>query len=745
MPQSGFVKRHYLRLSLSLAIVLLSLLNALGFLNFSYVQRLENYTYDLRLQWMMPNTQHKRVVIVDIDEKSLQQMGHWPWSRNKLATLVDQLFDHYQIDVLGFDMVFAESDQSSGIAKLEELAHTELRGDAGFQTALSRIKPSLDYDQIFANSLKNRRVALGYYFRHQRDPDVGKGSLPPPSIAAGGFDSNGLAAKMASGFTANLPELQKNAAAAGFFDVDTVTDSDGVLRRIPLLQQYRGALYEALPLAVARLALREPLFRVLYAGAQQGALADTIKLGARRIPIDIDVAALIPYRGMQGSFHYVSAVDVFQRAAPTEILKGAIVLVGATAPGLMDLRSTPMQEVYPGVEASANLVAGILDGSIKERVSDSVDPTVELAPLLAIGLLLTFTWPALNQLWATALSLGTVLALSAFNLFMWKTENLVLPIASILWMMALLYVFNIAYGFFIESRGKRLLAGRFGQYVPPELVEEMARDPESFSLEGESRELTVLFSDVRGFTTISEGLDPRQLTQLMNEFLSPMTHVIQRHRGTIDKYMGDAIMAFWGAPLADPLHARHALLAGMEMIAQLESLQDHFKTKGWPPIRIGVGLNTGEMTVGNMGSEFRMAYTVMGDAVNLGSRLEGLTKEYGVQIMVSEFTKAAVPDFIYRQLDCVRVKGKEQPVFIYEPICSAGEEDAELKQELALHAEALSSYRSQDWGAALVKFAELRELCPGRYLYELYEKRIAYLSAHPPGPEWDGAFTFTTK
>ena len=281
--------------------------------------------------------------------------------------------------------------------------------------------------------------------------------------------------------------------------------------------------------------------------------------------------------------------------------------------------------------------------------------------------------------------------------------------------------------------------------MPPELVDEMAKDPGAFSLEGESRELTVLFSDVRGFTTISEGLDPRQLTQLMNEYLSPMTHVIHQHRGTIDKYMGDAIMAFWGAPLADQQHAKHALQAGMEMIAQLETLQDQFKAKGWPPIKIGVGLNTGEMTVGNMGSEFRMAYTVMGDAVNLGSRLEGLTKEYGVQIMVSEFTKAAVPDFVYRELDCVRVKGKDKPVLIYEPICPAAQESEAVRQELALHSEALSFYRQQNWIAALEKFTELQKFSPGRYLYEVYRKRIVYLVAHPPGPEWDGAFTFTTK
>ncbi|MEY4099254.1 MAG: hypothetical protein RL300_425, partial [Pseudomonadota bacterium] len=279
----------------------------------------------------------------------------------------------------------------------------------------------------------------------------------------------------------------------------------------------------------------------------------------------------------------------------------------------------------------------------------------------------------------------------------------------------------------------------------PELVDEMAKDPGAYSLEGSSRDMTVLFSDVRGFTTISEGLDPRQLTQLMNEFLTPMTHVIHHHRGTIDKYMGDAIMAFWGAPVEDPDHARHALLAAMEMVTKLDSLQDHFKSKGWPPIKIGVGLNTGDMTVGNMGSEFRLAYTVMGDAVNLGSRLESLTKNYGVTLIVSEFTSARVPDFAYRELDCVRVKGKDKPVKILEPIGPEHELKADERDELALYNLALGLYRAQQWGQAREAFARLHLLTPTRALYPMYLERITHFEQTPPAADWDGTYTFLTK
>lgn len=744
MKKVNFFKRHALRIGLSFMLLTLMLLHVEGTYDLGFVRRLENFTYDLRLKWTMPVERDPRIVIVDIDEKSLQEQGHWPWPRNKLAHLIDLLFDKYKIDVLGFDLIFAERDESSGLNRMEALAQAELSGDANFKSALDKLKPQLNYDQLFADSLKNRRVALGYYFRHELQPSVGVGALPLPGLARGSFEPGIVGAADASGFAANLPQLQASAVTGGFFNASPMVDPDGVFRRISLLQRYDGALYETLGLAVARLNLREPKIALDYEDNEKAIDALTyLKLGVRRIPVDRDVAALIPFRGKQGSFAYVSASDVLQGKVSPGILRDTIVLIGSTAPGLMDLRSTPMQDVYPGVEMHANVVAGIIDNTINGRPADVLG--FELSLVLGIGVLLALALPVLSPMWATALSFAVMVVLVAFNLSMWKFNHEVWPLASGLLLATALFVFNMAYGFFIESRGKRLLTGLFGQYVPPELVDEMAKDPGAYSLAGESRELTVLFSDVRGFTTISEGLDPTQLTQLMNDFLTPMTHVIHQHRGTIDKYMGDCIMAFWGAPVHDEQHARHALLAGLDMIKGLEALQDHFKAKGWPPIRIGVGINTGEMTVGNMGSEFRLAYTVMGDAVNLGSRLEGLTKEYGVQIMVSEFTRAAVPDFVYRELDRVRVKGKDKPVAIFQPICAAGQESPAIKEELALHEAALGSYREQNWPLAEEKFAQLQGLYPDRYLYDVYAKRIAYLRQHPPGANWDGAFTFTTK
>jgi adenylate cyclase len=744
MNIAEFLRRHALRMGLSLCVVVLILLNAVGGIHLGFIDRLENYAYDARLQWTMPGTVDRRIVIVDIDEKSMLQQGHWPWSRNKLAKMMDVLFDQYKIDVLGFDVLFAEPDDTSGLASLDTISRSVFRQDKQFASALERLRPSLEYDQIFANSLKNRRVVMGYYFKSGTEEKAPVGQLPPPAVAAGSFDPKGVGAVIASGYSANLPMLQRATNAGGFFNATPMVDEDGVVRRVSLLQMYDKALYETLSLAVARLALREPKVELVYEESGNSAVAlETLKLGQHRIPVDADMAALIPYRGRQGSFPYVSASDVLQGKVDASVLRGAIVLVGTTAPGLLDLRTVPMQDSYAGVEVHANMIAAILDGDIRARPAYTLG--LELVLLFSAGLLLAIALPLLSPLSATLLSLATVVSMLGLNLYVWQFNHLIVPLASGLVMVSLLFVVNMSYGFFVDARGKRLLAGLFGQYVPPELVDEMAKDPGAYSLEGSSREMTVLFSDVRGFTTISEGLDPKQLTKLMNEFLTPMTHVIHHHRGTIDKYMGDAIMAFWGAPLPDPDHARNALLAGMEMIAKLESLQEHFKANGWPPIRVGVGLNTGDMTVGNMGSEFRLAYTVMGDAVNLGSRLESLTKNYGVSIMVSEFTMARVPDFAFRELDCVRVKGKDKPVKIYEPIRPMDQLSEAERAELALYDQALSGYRSQNWDQARQAFVSLQQHAPQRAIYPLYLARIEHFVEQPPAPDWDGTYTFMTK
>ncbi len=739
-----YLKRHALVLMLNLSMMVVFALNTVGVIQIGAISRLENFAYDQRVRWTMPNTQDTRIVVLDIDEKSLRALGQWPWRRDIMAQLVNKLFDRYKIETLGFDVVFAEPDDSAGLGQLELLAQGSLKDNTAYRQALAQIKPELDFDGAFASSLKGRKVALGYVFRADPGGIGSIGQLPAPILPKEFVAPDSVAAVVQPAFTANLPRLQNEAASAGFFNASPLVDSDGVFRRISLVQQHQGALYENLAMAMARLALEEPAVGFNYAGGEPVFYAlESLQLGPMRIPVDVDLGALIPYRGRQGSFPYVSAVDVLTDKAPVEALLGTMVIVGTTAPGLLDLRSTPVGEVYPGVEAHANMLSGILDGTIKERPAYTLGLSLSL--IVVAGLILGLLLPALGPLWASAVGLGAMLLWTGLNLYAWQHANLVLPLAPLLLMLAAQYLLSMAYGFFIESRGKRQLSGLFGQYVPPELVGEMAKDPSAYSLAGESRELTVLFSDVRGFTSISEGLSPIELTELMNQYLSPMTQVIHHHRGTIDKYMGDAIMAFWGAPVADAAHASHAVQAALDMVAKLHTLQDGFKARGWPPVWIGVGLSTGEMTVGNMGSSFRMAYTVMGDAVNLGSRLEALTRVYGVDIIVSEVTKDQASDFVYRELDRVRVKGKNLPVAIFEPICTRGQEDDGRLEELALYEKALTAYKQQDWPGALDAFQALQQLCPQHALYPMYAERVAYLQQNPPGTDWDGAFTFKTK
>jgi len=740
------VKKNALLIGLGLLLVLIFIGSAARFYHLNLVGQLSAILYDYRLQLTMPRTVDDRIVILDIDEKSLKEEGRWPWSRDRLALLMDKLFDQYGVAVVGFDVVFAEKDESSGLRVLQKIGRDQLKGDAQFQTALAQIRPQLEYDKLFADKIKNRKVVLGYYLTSQDDANI-TGALPEPVFPAGTFRGRSIDFTTWNGYGANLPELQQAAASAGHFN--PLVDFDGEVRRVPMLVEYGGAYYESLSLAMVRVLLGQPK---LLPGFVEGETSgygglewlelDTVS-GLLKIPVDADVATFVPYRGYQGSFKYISIADVLHDRTEISQLKNKIVLVGTTAPGLLDLRATPVAEVYPGVEIHASMIAGILDQNLKERPAYMIG--AEVIWLLLIGVALSFLLPQMSPVKAILLSAFMFAITLGLSLFAWHYENLLFTVANSLVMIALLFALNMSYGYFVESRTKRQITNLFGQYVPSELVEEMAEHPESVSMEGESREMSILFSDVRGFTSISEGLDPKELTLLMNEFLTPLSRVVYKHRGTIDKYMGDCIMAFWGAPLPDVNHARNAILAGIEMQATLKALQPHFRERGWPEIRVGVGINSGRVSVGNMGSEVRVAYTVMGDAVNLASRLEGITKQYGVGIIVGENTRNAVTDLVYRELDHVRVKGKDKPVAIYEPVGLLTEVSKAVQDEVKLFHEVRRLYRKQDWDQAELQLMNLQRMSPDTALYEIYVERVTYFRKTPPAADWDGVFVFQTK
>ena len=742
-------KTRGVRIVFGLLLALFFISQAGGWLPLPIIEHLDGIVYDIRLRLTAPGQIDPRVVIIDIDEKSLREReaggeGRWPWPRDRLALLVNRLFDDYNVSLAGFDVIFSERDESSGIQTIDQIAKQDLKGDSGFQAQYQRIKPLLDFDGRFAASFKDRPIVLGYSFLNPGDRQQ-KGELPASELTTKEIPLGIADPLRRQGYTANLARLQQSASDGGH--INPIVDVDGVLRRIPMLIEHDGKYYESLSLAVTRTLLGGlPLQTIPPPGPDLnyfGAI-DAIDIGGATLPVDEQLSAFIPYRGPYKSFEYISASDVLNNAIPKERLDGKIVLLGTTAPGLLDLRATPVGNAYPGVEIHANMITGILDGTIKQ--APLWTHTANLALVALLGVVLAFALPWLSPLWGSITSAILIIGAIALNFYSYQ-KGIVLPLASLLGTLVSIYVFNLAYGYFVESRGKRLMTGLFGQYVPPELVDEMAKNPANFNMEGESKELTVLFSDVRGFTTISESLDAKTLSEFINAFLTPFTQVIYNNRGTIDKYMGDCIMAFWGAPIHDDDHARHGVISAFQMLKAMEELNIEFAKRNWPPIKVGIGLNSGRMSVGNMGSEIRLAYTIMGDAVNLGSRLEGITKEYGVAIIIGPETKAAIPDLTTRELDKVRVKGKDIPVTIYEPLGFEGEVSQEKLVALALFEKALANYRSQQWDAAQAQLEELmanhRET--GEVLYELYLERIPHLRANPPGDNWDGSFTFTTK
>ena len=746
------IARHWPRIAVTLLPVLFALLHAIGVVHIGVLQRLDDIIYDARLRATSPKSLDSRIVIVDIDEKSLAEAGRWPWSRNKLGQLVDELFDQQKVALLGFDVVFAEADESSGLARLTELSRNELKDQAGFAERLRQLQPSLDFDRIFAATLEKRPVVMGYYLSSEREGRA-SGVLPAPVLSKDALQGRQIRATSWSGYGSNIDVLAKAAPMAGYFN--SIPDGDGVVRSLPLLAEYKGQYYESFALAMFRALAGLPTVAPGFSNERflsrryQGVDRLLLKQGDKSlaIPVDEKMATLVPYRGPGGvdggSFRYISASDILAKRLPAGSLKDTIILVGTTAPGLLDLRVTPMSETYPGVEAHANLISGFLDGNVLVKPDYALGYEVVL--LVIAGLILALGLPLLSALRAVALSAGVIGLLFGLNFWLYSSYGLVLPLASALTMAITAFALNMSYGYFVESRSKRELANLFGTYVPPELVDEMVKDPDSYSMKATSRELTVMFCDMRGFTKMSEHMEPVQLQELLTGVFSRLTSLIRANRGTIDKYMGDCVMAFWGAPVETAEHAQLAVKSAMEMANAVRDINLDHRARGLPDIGIGIGLNTGTMCVGDMGSNIRRSYTVIGDAVNLGSRLEGLSKAYGLDIVVSESTRKLAPNFAWQELDRVRVKGKDQAVAIYWPMAPTERMTPEAANELKTWASFIRAYRAQNWDQADVLLINLLRMNAKKYLYQLYSERVASMRLLPFDPEWDGATNFETK
>ncbi len=738
MKKLTLLQQHYRSTLVGIAIAVLVLLMQFGQINIIHqvMERAEGIIYDLRLKGALTNRMPglADILIVDLDEHTMAEIG-WPWPRAKLGQLVENLANAGVV-VIAFDIIFAEPERNPAQEVLHQL-QTQHAPQKNLVTIVDKMVETMDGDKQFIKSFAATDVLLGYILQGD---GVERGQLPTQVVASNSPIDNKLLVGEYSGFVTSLPKLHANSAGEGF--INSSPDPDGFLRKSALLYRYQNKLFPSLALEAARLYALADQISVKTKPAGIFNNIEGVVVGNELIPTDAEGRVLIPYRGQQRSFPYISAIDILNNNFDKDAFEGAIVLVGTSAIGLADLRATPMGVQYPGVEVHANVLEGILTPSLLKYRPDWWEAAIALY-LSILGLFLAILLPRLGPFWMALTGLFALVGTVSSNLWLWTEANMALPLVSSVLMIIFLVAYNIGTGFFSESRQRQQIKSIFNQYVPPAHIDKMLESPDNVSMEGERKELTVLFSDIRSFTTISESLTANHLKQLLNRYFNPITETIFTHQGTIDKYVGDMVMAFWGAPLDDEKHAEHAVITALDMLKITAQLRQAFKADGLPEIYVGVGINTGEMNVGDMGSTFRRAYTVLGDAVNLGSRLEGLTKFYGVECLVSEATAAQCPNIQFRTIDKVKVKGKNTAVTILEPLDPALTNEDKLEQ-VKQYQQAYSHYLQQEWDQAESIFSTLQTQ-KHEHLYQIYLERIEQLKQQTLPNDWDGSFTHTNK
>ncbi|HTV88964.1 MAG TPA: adenylate/guanylate cyclase domain-containing protein [Stellaceae bacterium] len=685
------------------------------------------------------------VVIVDIDEKSLRAVGQWPWPRTILAHLVDRL-NAAGAAVIGFDALFSEPDRTSPHALLR-LLQSEGASETGAAQLLATMP---DPDSRFAAAMAKAPVVVGFEL-------AGTGGEPQTAIKAG-FAVVGARDENPWRFVdrfpqavSALPQFLRAVAGNGF--VNEPSDWDNVVRRVPMVLRLGDRPVPSLAAEALRVGFGGHGYIARYAGAQAdrsfgentGLNAIEIPIPAAhmalRIPVDAAGEVAIHY-APRDPRQYISAADILSGRFDPKRIADHIVLVGSSAAGLNDLKATPISPDMPGVEIHAQLIDQILQRDFLFR--PDWGPGAEILFAFLAGLVLIAAIPRFGALPGAALAAIAMIAAAAASWFAFRDGQVLLDPVYPMAVVAVIYLFSTLLNYRLTERRQREIRQAFSLYLSPHYVEELAKNPEKLQLGGEIRLMTIMFCDIRGFTSMSEGMTSHDLGQLINEFLTPMTEIIMAHKGTIDKYIGDCIMAFWNAPLDDPDHARNAVAAAQEMRKKLIELNAAWAAAGRKVLHIGIGINTGECSVGNFGSNQKFNYSLLGDPVNLSSRLEGLTKLYGVDLIIGEETAACLDDNARLvELDLVAVKGKQQAVRIYT--LPPHQEDARLY--LARHAALLDAYRKRDWEGALrlledPVLAKDPEMAP---VYGLFRERIAEMQVEPPPADWDGVFVAHEK
>ncbi|MCP3851910.1 MAG: adenylate/guanylate cyclase domain-containing protein [Gammaproteobacteria bacterium] len=719
------------------------------------LNRLEWLVYDYRMQLTHYEVAkaHDKVIIVNIDNKSLQDIGRWPWSREVMADLTQKVFD-LGINVVSYDIQFSEKETINSPYLNSKIKQLRKEGKNELADELFSVINNRQGDNKLAQVFSENDVVLGFTF-HSDSNHKSSGTLPEAVHFASQKTSDKSTddstfyfhINTAASFTVPIALLNKEAHGVeqktfnGFINANT--DSDGILRKSQLFLRYHDEIYASLPLESVRLNL---LADQLFTTTLNNELAyfSFSKGVENSIAVQRDGNILIPYRGSYGSFKYLSASDVLSGKIKNPGT-WEIAIIGSAAPSLFDSHSIPLQPHFPGVEVQANIIAGLIDNHFPKKPEWNY--LYNDLFIIIIGTLLAFLFPQMTPMRQLIISGLLLLSLVGFDYYLWKAHYYALDSVLPAFTLIFLTLFNVIYGFIKEYNKRHSIQQIFGQYIPPQVVEQLSKsDDLANTLEGERRELTVLFADIRNFTSLSETLSATELKKLLNAYFTPMTEIIFNHSGTIDKYVGDMIMAFWGAPIEDNDHASHATNTALKMLEVTDQLKPAFEQMGFPEISIGIGLNTGEMNVGNMGSIYRKAYTVLGDHVNLGSRLESLTKNYGVKLIISEYTYEKIKHtHSARLIDKVRVKGRSEALSIYEPLKLIEQMSKEENTFLSDFKNASKLYYQQKWQAALIEYSQLKEQAPNDKVLEIYTERCHQYISNPPEKNWDGIYTHLSK
>ncbi len=734
----------------ALPFAILAAMLALRVVDPGPIRQIRDLTFDTyqRLQ-PRPYDYSAPVKIIDIDDASLARLGQWPWPRTLLARLVDRLTE-MGVATIAFDIVFGEPDRTS-----PELVLPYWPSIPEVEALRRRAADLPSNDAVFAAAFARARVVTGFIMTH------GGASARPAvkgTFAHAGDDPRPFVPSFEDAVV-NRPELE--AAALGNGAVNALPERDQVIRRVPLVFRIGDVLYPSLAIEALRVAQGAQTHIIKSSGAsgetafgEQTGL-NTVRVGEFPVSTDANGRVVVRYSRSVPE-RYIPAWEVLEPDFPAERVTGQIVFIGTSAPGLYDLRSTPLNPVTPGVEIHAQVVEQILTGEFLRRPDFAI--VVELAYMLGFGLILIYVLPRIGAAWSIVLGVAATGAVFAGSWTAYDALGWLLDPVYPSFMVLLVFVTTVALSYLRSEMEKRQVRDAFGRYLSPVVVERLARDPSRLALGGELRVMTIMFADIRGFTSISERFkdDPQGLTTLINRFLTPMTEAVLAHNGTIDKYIGDCLMSFWNAPLDDPDHATNACRAALAVFAALDRLNVELAAEaptaasdpGQPiHLAMGVGVSTGPCVVGNMGSRQRFDYSVLGDPVNLASRLEGQTKTYGVGTVIGEATRALAPEFAALELDLIAVKGKRQAVRVYGLLGPpAVAEDPAFRALAERHGAMLAAYRGQRW-------AEARELLAGcaaqdpklAALYELYGARVDHYEQDPPGPDWDGVFVAETK